>query len=186
MTQIRPTGGIQTCCACASFSSTSTPMKRSITSITQVYLVPMNPSVSARARGARSNIRHTLWPCASAALVPALVGEGAARRAPGCLEIPEFDKQAPCPSLPSADIAAWEREPGHTMESAKLFIAVRKRLRVLASLTCPHPVVGREDSARQAACLWGEFYLPVQAGDNCGSELGRFHRALTVEAHTCQ
>jgi hypothetical protein len=59
-------------------------------------------------------------------------------------------------------------------------------LRVLASLTCPHPLVGQEDSARQAACPCGEFYLPVQAGDNCGSELGRFHRALTVEAYTRQ
>ena len=43
---------------------------------------------------------------------------------------PEYDKQAPCPSLPSADIAAWEREPDPTMESAKLFITVLERLRV--------------------------------------------------------
>ena len=61
---------------------------------------------------------------------------------------PEYNKQPPCPSLPSADIAAWEREPNPTMESAKLFITVLERLRVLASLTCPHPLVGQEDSAR--------------------------------------
>jgi hypothetical protein len=36
----------------------------------------------------------------------------------------EYDKQASCPPLPSADIAAWEREPDPTMESAKLFITV--------------------------------------------------------------
>jgi hypothetical protein len=68
---------------------------------------------------------------------------------------PEYDKQPPCPSLPSADTAAWEREPDPAMENAKLFITVLERLRVLASLTCPHPFVGQEDSARQAACLWG-------------------------------
>ena len=61
---------------------------------------------------------------------------------------PEYDKQHPCPSLPSADIAAWEREPDPTMESTKLFITVLERLRVLASLTCPHPLVGQEDSVR--------------------------------------
>jgi hypothetical protein len=99
---------------------------------------------------------------------------------------PEYNKQPPCPSLPSADIAAWEREPDPTMKSAKLFIAVLERLRVLASLTCPHPLVGQEDSARQAACLWSELYLHVQAVGNCGSELGRFHRGLTVEAHIRQ
>jgi hypothetical protein len=49
---------------------------------------------------------------------------------------PEYDKQAPCPLLPSVDIAAWEREPDPTMESAKLFITFLERLRVLASLTC--------------------------------------------------
>jgi hypothetical protein len=97
---------------------------------------------------------------------------------------PEYDKQLPYPTLPSPDIAAWEREPDPTMESARLVIAVLERLRVLASLTCPHPLVGQEDSAMQAACWCSELYLHVQAGGNCGSELGRFHRALTVEAHT--
>jgi hypothetical protein len=43
---------------------------------------------------------------------------------------PEYDKQPSCPPLPSADIAAWEREPDPTMESAKLFITVLERLRV--------------------------------------------------------
>ena len=61
---------------------------------------------------------------------------------------PEYDKQTPCPSLPSTGIAALEREPDPTMESAKIFITVLERLRVLASLTCPHPLVGQEDSAR--------------------------------------
>jgi hypothetical protein len=60
----------------------------------------------------------------------------------------EYDKQASCPLLPSADIAAWEREPDPTMESAKIFISVLERLCALASLTCPHPLVGQEDSAR--------------------------------------
>jgi hypothetical protein len=99
---------------------------------------------------------------------------------------PEYDKQPPCPPLPSADIAAWHREPDPTMETAKLFTTVLERLRVLASLTCPTPLVGQEDSVRQAACLCDELYLPVQAGGNYGSELGCFHRALTVEAHTRQ
>ena len=46
---------------------------------------------------------------------------------------PEYDKQAPCPPLPSADIVTSEREPDPMMESAKLFITVTERLRVLAS-----------------------------------------------------
>ena len=50
----------------------------------------------------------------------------------------------------------------------------------------PHNFVGQEDSARQATCLFDELYLPVQAGGNYGSELGCFHRALTVEAHMRQ
>jgi hypothetical protein len=72
------------------------------------------------------------------------------------------------------------------MESAKLVIAVLERLRVLATLTCPNHLVGQEYSARQAACLCCELYLPVKAGGDCRSKLGRFHRALTVEAHTRQ
>jgi hypothetical protein len=41
----------------------------------------------------------------------------------------EYDKQPPCPPLPSADIEAREREPDLTIQSAKLFIAVLEHLR---------------------------------------------------------
>jgi hypothetical protein len=70
---------------------------------------------------------------------------------------PEDDKQAPCTSLPSADIAAWEREPDPTMESSKLFITVLERLRVLAFLTCPHPLVGQEDYVIENMVYKSEF-----------------------------
>jgi hypothetical protein len=69
----------------------------------------------------------------------------------------EYDKQPPCPTLLSTDIATWERGPEYTMECAIFFITALERLRVLAPLTCPHPLVGQEDSAREAACLCGEL-----------------------------
>jgi hypothetical protein len=70
------------------------------------------------------------------------------------------------------------------MESAKLFITVLERFRVLASLTCPHPWYAKKTQlGKLPACVVN--FTSLSSG-NCGSEIGRFRRALTVEAHTRQ